>query len=60
MTQQYPKQKYQLKNKISFGSFVKITRKTKNFLNFDKYWINKKDVLSIKKNKFTFFKNKNF
>ena len=55
-----PNKKFKLKNKISFGSFVKITRKTKNFLNFDKYWINKKDVLSIKKTNLLFSKIKIF
>ena len=55
-----PNKKFKLKNKISFGSLVKITRKTKNFLNFDKYWINKKDVLSIKKTNLLFSKIKIF
>ena len=55
-----PNKKFKLKNRISFGSLVKITRKTKDFLNFDKYWINKKDVLSIKKTNLLFSKIKIF
>ena len=52
--------KFKLKNKISFGSFIKINKKTKNFVNFDKYWVNKKDVLSIKKTNLLFSKIKIF
>ena len=55
-----PNKKFKLKKKISFCSFVKITGKKKNFLNFDKYWINKKDVFSIKKTNLLFSKIKIF
>jgi len=55
-----PNKKFKLKNKISFCSFVKIKGKKKKFLNFDKYWINKKDVLSIKKTNLLFSKIKIF
>jgi len=55
-----PNKKFKLKKKISFCSFVKITDKKKNFFNFDKYWINKKDVLPIKKKKLLFSKIKIF
>ena len=55
-----PNKKFKLKKKISFCSFVKITDKKKKFLNFDKYWINKKDVLSIKKTNLLFSKIKIF
>jgi len=55
-----PNKKFKLKKKLSFCSFVKITGKKKKFLNFDKYWINKKDVLSIKKTNLLFSKIKIF
>ena len=55
-----PNKKFKLKNKISFCSLVKITNKKKNFVNFGKYWVNKKDVLPIRKKNITFFKNKKF
>tara|TARA_Y100000996_G_scaffold120247_1_gene89987 strand:+ start:1776 stop:2507 length:732 start_codon:yes stop_codon:yes gene_type:complete len=56
-----PNKKFKLNKKISFCSFIKINDKKKNFLNFDKYWIKKKDVLPIKKkilfSKIKMFKN---
>ncbi len=55
-----PNKKFKLKNKISFCSFVKIVGKKKNFLNFDRYWINKKDVLPLKKTNLLFSKIKIF
>lgn len=55
-----PNKKFKLNKKISFCSFVKITGKKKNFLNFDRYWINKKDVLPIKKTNLLFSKIKIF
>ena len=55
-----PNKKFKLKNKISFCSLVKITNKKKNFVNFGKYWVNKKDVLPIRKKISLFSKIKNF
>ncbi len=55
-----PNKKFKLKKKISFCSFVKIKDRKKNFLNFDKYWINKKDALSIEKTNLLFSKIKIF
>ncbi len=55
-----PNKKFKLKKKISFCSFIKITDKKNNFLNFDKYWINKKDVLPVKKKNLLFSKIKIF
>jgi len=55
-----PNKKFKLKKKISFCSFVKITGKKKKFLYFDRYWINKKDVLPIKKTNLLFSKIKIF
>ncbi len=55
-----PNTKYKLKKKISFCSHIKITKKKKNFLFFDKYWINKKDILPINKTNSLFSKLKIF
>ena len=55
-----PNKRFKLNKKISFCSFIKISKKKKNFFNFDKYWINKKDVLPIKKKKMLFTKIKMF
>ncbi len=51
-----PSRKFKLKKKISFCSFIKIINKKNNFLKFDKYWINKKDLLPIKINSSLFSK----
>ena len=55
-----PNKRFKLNKRISFCSFIKISKKKKNFFNFDKYWINKKDVLPIKKKKMLFTKIKMF
>tara|TARA_B100000029_G_scaffold482957_1_gene533647 strand:- start:686 stop:1420 length:735 start_codon:yes stop_codon:yes gene_type:complete len=55
-----PNKKFKLRKKISFCSYIKINKIKKNFLNFDKYWISKKDVLPIKKKDLLFSKIKMF
>jgi len=42
-----PSIKYKHKNKLSFGSKLKIIKKNGTFYNFDKFWIKKKDVKKI-------------
>ncbi len=42
-----PNIKYKHKNKLSFGSKLKIIKKNGTFYNFDKFWIKKKDVKKI-------------
>ena len=55
-----PNKKFMLSKKISFCSLIEVKNKKKNFLNFDKYWINKKDVYPIKKTDLLFSKIKMF
>ena len=57
-----PSKKYKLNKKISFGSCIKIKKMRNNFLSFDKYWINKKNIIPIEKtiplfSKLKIFKN---
>jgi hypothetical protein len=57
-----PYKKYEMKNKLSFCSKIKVIEEKNNFYKFDKYWINKNDVdpHSVKKNAFSkikIFKN---
>ena len=55
-----PNIKFKLNKKISFCSFVEIKNKKNNYLNFDKYWINKNNVVPIKKTGLLFSKMKIF
>ena len=42
-----PKIKNMLKQKLCFGSKIKVTKKKNNFYKFDNLWINKKDLKKI-------------
>ena len=42
-----PNKKKKLKNKLSFGSKIKVTNKIKNFYKFDNFWIHKKEIKKI-------------
>ncbi len=44
-----PNSRCKINKKLSFGSKVKIVKKTGNFYKFDKYWIKKKDLKKINK-----------
>jgi len=44
-----PNLKYEIKQKLSFGSKVKVIKKKNNFYKFDNFWIKKKD---LKKNSY--------
>ena len=43
-----PNIKFKLKKKISFCSYIQVLSIKNNFYKFDKYWIQKKDVMKIK------------
>jgi len=43
-----PNIKNKIKNKLSFGSKIKVIKKNKNFYKFDNLWIKKKDLKNIK------------
>ena len=55
-----PNKKFKLKKKISFASLVKVKNKKKNFLNFEKYWVNKNNLIPINKETYLFSKIKIF
>jgi len=55
-----PNKKFILNKKIPFCSFIKIKNKKNNFFNFDRYWINKENVVPIKKTSLLFSKIKIF
>ncbi len=55
-----PNKKFRLNKKISFSSLIKVKNKKKNFFNFGKYWIYKKDVVPINKKNSLFSKIKIF
>ena len=55
-----PNKKFKLNKKIGFSSLIKIKKKKKNFFNFEKYWINKKDIVPINKKISLFSKIKIF
>tara|TARA_B110000438_G_C15642730_1_gene576080 strand:- start:144 stop:878 length:735 start_codon:yes stop_codon:yes gene_type:complete len=42
-----PNKKKKLKNKLSFGSRIKVIKKIKNFYKFDEFWIEKKNLKTI-------------
>ena len=42
-----PHKKYKIKKKLSFGSRIKILKKSGNFYKFDNLWIKKKDLKKI-------------
>ena len=43
----HPDKKFKLKKLISFCSYVKVIETKNSFYKFDKYWIKKKDLVSI-------------
>ena len=53
-----PKKNSKINIKLSFCSFISVSKKTKNFYKFGKYWIRKKDVKPINY-KQNIFKNLN-
>ena len=44
---QRPNIKYKIKNRLSFGSKIKVSKKKGLFYKFDSYWLKKNDVKGI-------------
>ncbi len=52
-----PNEKSKINKKLSFGSKIKITHQSGNFLKFDKFWIKKKSLKKINFKTKNYFKN---
>ena len=54
-----PSHKFKTKKKLSFGSRIKVIKKSRNFCKFDNFWIKKNDLKKINENSKDIFKNIN-